>query len=59
MEEILMQPSMGTRQAVEVSHVVMHLPDEFHLLLQEAALPEVTELGVCQGRTQGMQIWKA
>ena len=54
-----MQPSMGTRQAVEVSHVVMHLPDEFHLLLQEAALPEVTELGVCQGRTQGMQIWKA
>ena len=31
---------------------------EFHQLFQEAALQEVTEVGVCAGRTPGMQLQK-
>jgi len=35
-----------------------HLLEKFHQLFQEAALQEVTEVGVCAGRTLGMQIQK-
>ena len=48
-EEILAQPSLGTSQPAEVGQVVTHLLDEFHLLLQEVTLQEVTEAGVCGG----------
>lgn len=34
--------------------IIMHLPDEFHLLIQAVVLQEVTEVAVCRGRTQGM-----
>jgi hypothetical protein len=36
--------------------MVAHLLDEFHLLIQEVAFQEVTEMRVRAGRTQGMQI---
>ena len=36
--------------------MVAHLLDEFHLLIQEVAFQEVTEMRICAGRTQGMQI---
>ena len=45
-------------QPAEVSQVVTHLLDEFCLLIQEVVLQEVTEVSVCVGRTQGMQIQK-
>ena len=32
-QEILTQPSLGTRQPAEVGQVVTHLFDEFHLLI--------------------------
>ena len=38
--------------------MVAHLLDEFHLLLPEAALPEVSEAGVRGGRAQGRQVHK-
>jgi hypothetical protein len=43
-------------QPREVSQVVAHLLDERHLLIQEVAFQGVTEMRVCAGRTQGMQI---
>ena len=43
-------------QPREVSQVVAHLLDELHLLIQEVAFQEVTEMRVRAGRTQGMQI---
>ena len=59
LEEILAQPSLGSSgQPAEVSQVVTHLLDEFHFLIQEVVLQEVTEMRVCAGRTQGMQIPK-
>ena len=39
---------------MEVSQLV-HLLDEFHLLFQEVVLQEVTEMSICEGRTQGLQ----
>ncbi|KAF6094757.1 hypothetical protein HJG60_011855 [Phyllostomus discolor] len=57
-EEILTQPSLGPGQPAAVSQVVAHLFDEFHLFIQEVVLQEVTEMRVCVGRTQGMQIPK-
>ena len=58
LEKILTHPAWGPAR-VEVSQVVAHLLDEFHLLIQEVFLQEVTEVRVCMGRTQGMQIPKA
>ena len=49
LEDKFTQPSMGTSQPVEVGQVVTHPLDEFHLLLQEVALQEVTEVGTCGG----------
>lgn len=43
------QPGGG--QPKQVSQVVAHL-DEFHLYIRELMLQEVTEPGVCVGRTQ-------
>lgn len=45
---------LGGRQAVcgGFGHVVAPPLDEFHLLIQEVALPEVTERRVCAGGTQ-------
>ena len=57
-EERLAQASRGTSQPAEIGQVVTHLLDEFHLLIQEVALQEVTEVGVCMGRTQSMQFQK-
>ena len=57
-KELLAQPSLRTSQPAEVGQVVTHLLDEFHLLIQEAALQEVSEVRVCAGRTQGMQVQK-
>ena len=57
MEEVLAQASLGAGQPVEVSQVVAHLLDEFHLLIQEVVLPK-SELRVCVVRTWGMQIQK-
>ena len=57
-KEILAQPSLRTSQPAEVGQVVAHLLDEFHLLVPEAALPEVVGVGVCAGRTRGTQIPK-
>ena len=51
-QETLSQPSLGAGQPAEVSHVVTLLLDEFHLLTQEVALQEVTELRICAGRPQ-------
>ena len=45
-------------QTLDVSQVVTHLFEEFHLLFQEMVLQEVTEIRVCAGRTQGVQIQK-
>ena len=45
-------------QPAEVSQVVTHLPDEFHLLIQEVFLQEVAEVRVCAGGTQDTQIQK-
>jgi hypothetical protein len=36
--------------------VVAHLLDELHLLVLEVVLQEVTEMRVCAGRAQSMQI---
>ena len=44
-QAVLTQPHLGTKQPAEVSQVVTHLLDEFHLLLQEVTLPKVTEVG--------------
>ena len=57
-EEAIAQPSLGTRQTAEAGQVVTHFLDELPLLIQEVALQEVAEVGVCSGRTQGMQIQK-
>ena len=38
--------------------MVAHLPEELHLLIQDVALQEVLEEGVCAGRTQGARIQK-
>ena len=57
-KEILTQPSLGTSYPVEVRQVVVHLLNEFHLLIQEVILQEVTEMGIYVGRTQGRQIPK-
>lgn len=35
--------------------MVANLLDELHLLMQEVAFQEVTEMRACVGRTQGMQ----
>ena len=43
-EEVLAQPSLGTREPAQVGQVVAHLLDELHLLIQEVVLQEVTEL---------------
>lgn len=43
-------------QPTDVGQVVAHLLDELHLLIQEVAFQEVTEMRVCTGRSQGMQI---
>ena len=40
-QEILAQPSLGSSQLAEVSHVGAHLLDEFHLLFEDAAFQEV------------------
>lgn len=56
-EEILAQPRLGTCQPVAVSGAP-HLLDEFHLLVQEVVLQEVTELRVC-GENQGAPIQRA
>nr|CAA38248.1 unnamed protein product [synthetic construct] len=40
----------------EVGQVVAQLLDELHLLIQEVAFQEVTEVRVCAGRAQGVQI---
>ena len=47
----------GARQPAEVRWFA-HLLDEFHLLIQEVVLQEITELRVCVGRTEDMQIQK-
>ena len=57
-EEILAQPSVGAGQPAEMSQVAAHLLDEFCFLIWKVILQEVTEMGVCAGRTQGMQIQK-
>lgn len=38
--------------------MVAYLLDEFHSLIKEVDLQEVTEMRVCVGRTQGLQIQK-
>ena len=43
-------------QPMEAGHVVAQLLDELHLLIQEVAFQGATEMRVCAGRTQGMQI---
>ena len=57
-EEIFAQPALGACQPIEVGQVVTHLLDEFHLLIQEIVLQEVTEMRLCVSRTQGRQIQK-
>ncbi|KAK1345224.1 hypothetical protein QTO34_013934 [Cnephaeus nilssonii] len=57
-EEIPGQPSLGAGQPADMSQVVAHLLDEFHLLTLEVFLQEVTETRVCAGRTQGLQLLK-
>ena len=44
-EEVLAQPSLGTRELAEVGQVVAHLPEEPRLLIQEVVLQGVTEVG--------------
>ena len=44
---------------MDVSQVVVHLLDEFHLPIQDVVLQEVTELRVCVGRAQGRQVQKS
>lgn len=48
LEERPAQPRLGTSQPAEVGQVVAHLPDEFHLLTQDTALSEVTEVGAAR-----------
>ena len=36
--------------------MVLHLLEKLHLLIQEVAFQGATEMRVCAGRTQGMQI---
>jgi len=45
LEEILAQSSLGAGQPAEVSQVVAHLLDEFHLLIQEVLPQEVQAWG--------------
>ena len=48
----------GAGQPVEVSPVVAHLLDAFHLLGQDVALQAVTELRSSAGRAQGLKAQK-
>ena len=46
-EGTLAQPSLGAGQPAGVSQVVAHL-DEFHLLIKDLVLQEVTDEGLCR-----------
>ena len=43
-------------QPSELGQVVSHLLAEFQLLIQEVVFQQVTEVRVCAGRIQGMQV---
>ena len=64
--EILAPPSLGAGQPAGVSQVVAHLPDEFHLLIQEMVLPKSQrqgsvpgEPGACRSRRAWFRFSKA
>ena len=46
-------------QPVEVNQVVAHFLDEFHLLIKELVLQEVTEIRVCVGRPRACRSRRA
>lgn len=51
-EETIAQTSLWVSQLAEVSQVVAHLVDDFHLLIPELVLQEVTEMRANASRTQ-------
>ena len=57
-KEILVDPSPGAGQPVDVSQVVAHILNKFHLLIREMVLQEVAMLRVSEGRAWDMQIQK-
>lgn len=58
-EPLLTHPSLGAGQSVDDHPMVTHPLDEFHLLIQEMVLQEVTEMRVCADRTQNIQSKRA